>query len=457
MATEISPTPREMQAVPSGRARVYPWYVVAVLLLAYIVSFIDRQSLTLMVQPLKHDLRLSDTQVSLLHGMAFALFYTFLGLPIGRLVDSFNRRNIVIAGITLWSLMTASCGLARGFSGMFLSRMGVGFGEATLTPAAYSIIADYFPRRSRGRALAVYSLGIPIGIAIAMMLGGATIGYLSKGEGVTFPLLGHLQGWRLAFLFIGLPGLLVPVLMCTVREPVRSERLAGPGVTKAVPVRQVVAFVVERWQALLSMFLGFSLVVLANYAILAWVPTLFIRIHGWSIAQIGFWFGLVTGVFGTMGGYAGGWLADSLAARGHRDAPSRAVIYGSLGALPFAVAAPLVSSATVSLLLLALATFFLFFQTGVAPGAVQGIAPNQMRGQLSALQLFVQNFVGLGFGATSVALLTDYVFRDEKMLGYSMSVVVLIVLPLSALSLWLGLARYRICADRAQEWAGDVS
>jgi MFS family permease len=455
MATKIGPTPQGLHEIREQRVGVYSWYVVAVLLLAYVVSFVDRQSLTLMVQPLKHDLGLSDTQVSLLHGMAFALFYTFLGLPIGRLVDSFNRRNIVIAGITLWSLMTASCGLARSFGAMFLFRMGVGFGEATLTPAAYSIIADYFPKRSRGRALAVYSLGIPIGIAIAMMVGGATIGYLSRVGGVNVPLLGHLQGWRLAFLFIGLPGLLVPVLMCTVREPVRRERLAVTGVTKAVPVRKVVAFVAERWQALLSMFLGFSLVVLANYAVLAWAPTLFIRIHGWSIAQIGFWFGLITGVFGTMGGYAGGWLADSLAARGHRDAPIRAVIYGSLGALPFAAVAPLVSSATVSLLLFALATFFLFFQTGVAPGAVQGIAPNQMRGQLSALQLFVQNFVGLGFGATSVALLTDYVFRDEKMLGYSMSVVILIVLPLSALSLWFGLARYRVCADRVQEWAGN--
>ncbi len=454
MATKVSPAPQGLEEIPEQRADAYSWYVVAVLLIAYIVSFVDRQSLTLMVQPLKRDLGLSDTQVSLLHGMAFALFYTFLGLPIGRLVDFFNRRNIVILGVTLWSLMTASCGLARNFGTMFLCRMGVGLGEATLTPAAYSIIADYFPKQSRGRALAVYSLGIPIGIAISLMVGGATIGYLSRAEGVDIPLLGHLQGWRLAFLFIGLPGLLVPVLLFTVREPLRRECLAAPGVRTAVPVRQVVAFVAERWQALGSMFLGFSLVVLANYAVLAWVPTLFIRIHGWSIAQIGFWFGLINGVFGTMGGYAGGWLADSMAARGHADAPLRTVMYGSLGALPFAVLAPLVSSAPGSLLLFALATFFLFFQTGVAPGAVQGIAPNQMRGQLSALQLFVQNFVGLGFGATSVALLTDYVFRDEKMLGYSMSAVVLIVLPLSALSLWFGLARYRKCADGAREWAG---
>jgi MFS family permease len=454
MAKEISSAPREMQAVPSGRGGVYPWYVVAVLLLAYIVSFVDRQSVTLMVGPLKRALSLSDTQISLLHGMAFALFYTFLGLPIGRLVDVFNRRKIVIAGVTLWSLMTAGCGLAGNFGSMFLFRMGVGFGEATLSPSAYSMISDYFPRRSRGRALAIYTLGIPIGIAIASMAGGAIIEHLSKTGGMSIALLGHMEAWQLAFLIIGLPGLLIALLMYTVREPVRRECLTGAGASKALPVRQVAGFVAERWRALGSMFLGFSLIIVANYAVLAWVPTLFIRTHGWSIARIGFWFGLANGLFGTLGSYAGGWLVDSLAARGYRDAPVRAVLYGSLLALPFAVLAPLVSSPAVALLLFAVATFFLFIQTGVAPYALQSIVPNQMRGQLAALQLLVQNFVGLGFGGTSVALLTDYAFKDERMVGYSMSVVVLIVLPLSAFSLWYCLARYQMCSDRAQEWTG---
>lgn len=454
MATEASSVSADIQDIAAPRSSVYSWYVVAVLLLAYVVSFIDRQSLTLMVEPLKRDLGLSDTQISLLHGMAFALFYTFLGLPLGRLADARNRRNIIIAGISLWSLMTASCGLARSFGSMFLFRMGVGVGEATLSPSACSMIADYFPKHSRGRALAIYTLGAPIGIAIASMTVGAIIEYFSQMGGMTLGPLGHLQGWQLTFLVIGLPGLLVAALMCTVREPPRKDCLSTPGVAKAMPMRQVVRFIAERWQALGSMFLGSSLVVVANYAILAWVPTLFIRTHDWGIAQIGFWFGLVNGVFGTMGAFMGGWLADWLAARGHRDAPVRTVLYGVLCALPFAVLAPLVPSATMSLVLFAFATFFLFLQSGVAPNAVQGIVPNQMRGQLLALQLFVQNFVGLGFGTTSVALFTDYVFRNEKLLGYSMSVVVLIALPLSALSLWYCLARYRICADRAQEWVG---
>ncbi|MFO1466729.1 MAG: MFS transporter [Steroidobacteraceae bacterium] len=455
MTAAVATEARSASELPEApQAGAYSWYVVAILLLAYIVSFVDRQSLTLMVEPLKRDLGLSDTQVSLLHGMAFALFYTFLGLPIGRLVDAFDRRRIVIVGVALWSVMTAGCGLARNFGSMFLFRMGVGVGEAALSPAAYSMIADYFPRHSRGRALAVYTLGIPIGIGVALMVGGAIVGYFNTTGGASIALLGHLRGWQVAFLIIGLPGLLVALLMCTVREPPRRECLGPLGAAGAVPLRQVVRFVAERRQALGSMFLGFSLVILVNYAVLAWVPTLFIRIHGWNIARIGFWFGLINAVFGTLGGYAGGWLADLAAARGHRDAPVRVVLFGSLCALPFAVLAPLVSSAPLSLLLFAVATFFLFIQGGVAPGAVQSIVPNQMRGQLSALQLFVQNLVGLGLGATSVALLTDYVFADSRKLGYSMAIVILVVLPLSALSLWYCLGRYRICAERAREWAG---
>lgn len=438
----------------TSHSGIYAWYVVSVLLLAYIVAFVDRQILSLMVEPLKQGLGLSDTQVSLLHGMAFALFYTFLGLPIGRLVDSYNRKKIITAGIALWSLMTAGCGLAQNFWSLFLLRMGVGVGEAALSPAAYSIIADYFPKRNRGRALAVYTLGISIGVGVALMGGGALIEFFSKRGGLDLPLLGQLDAWQIAFMIVGLPGLLVALLMYTVKEPLRQDCLAGHDVNKSVPLKQVFIFVRERWQALGSMILGFSLVIVANYAVLAWVPTLFIRTYEWNIALIGFWFGVINILFGTAGGYCGGWIVDYLFAKGYKDAPIRTVLYGSLFAIPFVMLAPLASSAVVSLILFALATFFLFFQTGAAPVAIQSIVPNQMRGQLSALQLFVQNIIGFGLGATSVALLTDYVFNDDKMLRYSMSIVVSVVLPLCVALLWFCLRPYRVCIEQAEDWAG---
>jgi MFS family permease len=438
--------------INTSHSNLYSWYVVSVFLLAYIFAFVDRQILSLMVEPLKQALDLSDTRVSLLHGMAFALFYTFLGLPIGRLVDSYNRKKIAAVGIALWSLMTAGCGLAQNFWSLFLLRMGVGVGEAALSPAAYSIIADYFPNRNRGKALAVYTLGISIGIGLALMGGGAVIDFFSRKGGLDLPFFGHLDAWQLAFLIAGLPGLLVALLMCTVKEPLRQDCLKGHDLKKGIPLKQVFTFVWERWQALGSMYLGFALVIVANYAILAWVPTLFIRTYEWNIAIIGFWFGLINMLFGTAGGYCGGWLVDHLYAKGYKDAPVRTVLCGSLLAVPFAALAPLASSAVVSLVLFALATFFLFFQSGVAPVAIQNIVPNQMRGQLSALQLFVQNIVGFGIGATSVALLTDYLFNDDKMLRYSMSIVVCVALPLSAALLWYCLSRYRDCMERSGEW-----
>lgn len=434
------------------RSRLYAWYVVGVLMLAYIFSFIDRQILTLMVEPLKNDLGISDTQISLLHGFAFAIFYTLVGLPIGRLVDSVNRKYIITAGVTLWSLMTAACGLAQNFWSLFLFRMSVGVGEATLSPAAYSVISDYFPKYVRGRALAVYTLGISIGIGVALMVGGVVVESATKLGNIALPLIGNVKAWQLVFMIVGLPGLLVALLTLTIREPVRQDRLHSDQASIAVPLAQVSAFVKKRWQVYGFLFAGTAMVIIANYAVLAWTPTLFIRSHHWNIAQIGWWFGVVNIVFGSMGGFFGGWLTDRLFRAGYNDAPLRTMLFGAIAALPFALSAPLVSSPLWSLILLSGATFFLFIQTGVAPVALQNITPNQMRGQLSALMLFVQNLLGLACGATSVALITDYVFDDGQMLGYSMSIVVTIALPLAALFMYGGLRYYRAGIENALEW-----
>lgn len=437
------------------RSRLYAWYVVGVLMLAYIFSFIDRQILTLMVEPLKNDLGISDTQLSLLHGFAFAIFYTLVGLPIGRLVDSVNRKYIVTAGVTLWSLMTAACGLAQNFWSLFIFRMSVGVGEATLSPAAYSVISDYFPKYVRGRALAFYTLGISIGIGVALMVGGLVVESATKLGDIVLPFVGSVKAWQLVFMMVGLPGVLVALLTLTIREPVRQDRLHGEQTSTAVPLVLVFTFVKQRRQVYGFLFAGTSMVIIANYAVLAWTPTLFIRSHHWNIAQIGLWFGIVNIVFGSMGGFFGGWLTDRLFRAGYSDAPLRTMLFGALTALPFALLAPLLSSPLWSLISLSGATFFLFIQTGVAPVALQNITPNQMRGQLSALMLFVQNLLGLACGATSVALITDYVFDDGQMLGYSMSIVVTIALPLAAMFMYGGRRYYRAGIENALAWESN--
>lgn len=203
----------------------YAWYVVCVLTVAYLLSFLDRQILALLVGPIRQDLDISDTQVSLLGNLAFGIFYTLLGLPLGRAADRFSRRGIIAAGVATWCLMTAACGLARNFVQLFLARVGVGVGEAALNPAALSMISDYFPRRTRGRALTFYNMGVSLGVGVALIFGGQVIAWVAAAPPVELPGIGVLRAWQTVFILVGLPGLLIALLMLTVREPVRRDRL----------------------------------------------------------------------------------------------------------------------------------------------------------------------------------------------------------------------------------------
>jgi MFS family permease len=235
----LNPANDSTDAAPSGAATVphrpvYSWYVVGVLTLAYILSFIDRQIITLMIGPIKQDLGLTDTQMSYLIGLSFALFYTVFGFLIALAADRYNRRNIVTAGIVVWSVMTAFCGLAKGYGQLFLARMGVGFGEGALSPSALSMISDYFPREKLARAISVYSMGIAVGSGIALLVGGSIIHLVSSAATVTLPLVGELRPWQAAFVIVALPGLPLALLMLTVREPASARaRGVGHGDSKA--------------------------------------------------------------------------------------------------------------------------------------------------------------------------------------------------------------------------------
>ena len=200
------------------------WYAVGLLFVAYTFSFVDRFILTLLIEPIKQDFNLSDTGVSLLVGFAFVIFYTFLGIPIGRLADRVNRRNLIVAGITLWSCMTALCGMARGFGSLFVARVGVGVGEAALSPAAYSMIADLFPPKKLGRALSVYTAGAFVGVGLALIVGGLVVQSVISSPDITLPIIGEVRSWQVPFFIVGLPGLLVAALMYTVKEPVRRQQ-----------------------------------------------------------------------------------------------------------------------------------------------------------------------------------------------------------------------------------------
>ena len=435
----------------------YAWYVVGVLILAYIFSFIDRQILALLVQPIRRDLGISDTGMSLLMGFSFAVFYSFFGMLLGRLADLRSRRTLIVIGFSLWSLMTAGCGLARNFAQMLLLRMGVGVGEATLSPAAYSLIADYFPPRRRATALSVYSMGIYIGSGLAFLLGGAVLGFTSSHELWQLPIIGSTQPWRVVFFVVGLPGVALALLVYTVREPVRRGlRLvqAEDGTLKSAqsPIREVVAYILENKRTVLCHNLGFALLTLASYGNSSWAPTYFIRRHGWTASKIGIVYGVLYCIFGVLGVVAGGRFADWLAERGYRDANMRVALMAALGWLPSGVLYLLVPDATWAAILLAPTIFFVSAPWGVAAAAIQQMMPNAMRGQASALYLFTMNLIGLGLGPTAVALMTDYVFRDDRAVNYSILVVGVTAQLAGAALLWASLKPFLRSLDRLEKW-----
>lgn len=314
----------------------YASYVVVVLFLAYTSSFIDRIIMSLLVEPIKRDLVLTDTQFSLLHGFAFAIFYTLMGLPLGRLADRTNRRRIISVGVFLWSLMTAVCGLAKSFGHLFLARIGVGIGEATLSPAAYSIISDYFPQEKRSVPISMYSMGVFFGGGIAFVLGGYVVHLASGAADLVLPVVGTIRPWQLTFFIVGLPGLLVVLLMTTVREPVRRDVFSLTNSSDEGfddrSVRATLSFVRRNKRAYISVFVGFALLATASYGFFTWTPSFLIRTYDWEASSAGYAFGLMVLTLGTGGTLLGGVLADRALARGKPDAKLRVSIYA--GAAP---------------------------------------------------------------------------------------------------------------------------
>ena len=459
MATR--PKPASLPAPASGEEPYppagYAWYVVGVLTLVYVFSFIDRQILNLLVRPIRRDLGISDTQMSLLMGFSFAVFYTFFGIPLGRLADTKSRRTIIAGGFALWSLFTAGCGLARNFSHMLLMRMGVGVGEAALSPAAYSLISDYFPKERRATAISVYSMGIYLGSGIAFILGGTVAGLAAAQEMWDLPLVGATRPWQVVFFVVGLPGVLLALLMYTVKEPkrrgVRWVKAADGRMTAAqVPMREVLAYLRENWVTFLCHNVGFALLSFSSYGSSAWIPTFFVRNHGWTEAAAGQVYGVIVTVFSTLGVFAGGRFADWMTERGSRDSTMRVGLVVSLAWLPTGLLYPLVPDAKLAAALLIPTVFLASAPFGVAPAAVQQMMPNAMRGQASAVYLFVINLIGLGIGPTAVALTTDYVFGDDRAVNYSLLIVATAAHLVAAVLLWAGLGPFRRSLDRVKEW-----
>jgi len=427
--------------VTEDQSLAYAWYIVFLCMVAYIFSFIDRQVIVLLVEPIRADLQISDTQFSLLHGLAFSIFYALMGLPIARLADTKSRPLIIATGIFVWSIATAVCGLAKNFWHLFVARMGVGVGEAALSPAAYSMITDSFPRSKLGLALGIYSIGSFIGAGLAFLIGGMAIEWVSQFGKVEFPLIGTLKPWQMTFFIVGIPGVVIALLfLLTIRDPARKGVVINSGA--GYPIGEILAYIKTHKYSFGAHYLGFGFLAMALFALLSWGPAFLIRNFHLSPSEVGLYLGVMVLISNSAGVLCSGWLTDIFTRKGYHDAALRSGMIGGLGLLIPGILFSSMSGLPAALLLYGAAMFFASFPMATSAAALQSMAPNQMRAQVTALFFLFMNFLGITGGATLVALCTDYLFKADAAVGYSMSLVSAGAGLTGAILLFLGLQHF---------------
>jgi MFS family permease len=395
----------------------YRWYAVGVLTAVYASSQVDRQIMAILLEPIKIELQASDTQMGFLVGLTFAIFYATLGMPIAMLADRTNRRNIITAAISIWSAMTVVCGYAGSFLQLSLARIGVGIGEAGSSPPSHSIIADLFRPEQRGTAMGIFALGVNFGLLIAYLAGG----WLSEN-----------LGWRMTFVVVGLPGLLIAlVLYMTVSEPKRgAAEQASAEDSDAAPAFRTVATHMWRVRSIRHLCIGGALAGFIGYGFVLWMPSFLVRSHGLSPTEVGLTLALMTGVIGAMGTFTAGKLTDVLA---RRDVRWRAwvVAAGKGGYVPFLAAVFMVDELWLALLLYIVPAFFGGFYLAPTFSLIQSLVSLRMRALASSIVLFVLNIIGMGFGPQLVGILSDW-FAPE----YGKESLRMALLILSFVNLW---------------------
>ncbi|HMK86533.1 MAG TPA: MFS transporter, partial [Steroidobacteraceae bacterium] len=317
----------------SEASPTYAWYVAALLTLTQIVSYLDRFLPSLLVQPIKHALAVSDFQIGLLLGPAFVIFYVTLGVPLGWLADRVSRRAILAVGIAIWCTMTAAGAVARSFAPLLLTRLGVGFGEATVAPASVSLISDYFPRERRARAISLFMSGAFLGAGTTFLFFGPFVHHIQSLPSSSLPFLGPLEPWRMCFVLVGLPGLALALLMLTVREPQRLERTETMAGREGATFRGALSFIGCRWRAFGTLFVASACNVTMG-ALAFWNVALFKRTWNWDVAQVGVAVGLVLFTAGPAGTLLGVFLTNRDLAVGRRDATLRALFLGLVIGVP---------------------------------------------------------------------------------------------------------------------------
>jgi MFS family permease len=403
------------------------WGAVLILTATAILSYTDRQVLSLLVDPLRADLHISDTQVSLLLGTAFALVYGVAGVPLGWLADRVSRRGLIAAGVLVWSLGTISCGLSHGFGQIMASRILVGLGEAALSPAAIALISDGFPPQRRGAAVGLFLSGIAVGVGVSILIGGAVLRVVELGLLSATPL--HvLATWRLVLLLTGAPGLVWVLVILTIHEPRRRASRAMGETSAAIPEPSPLA----NWRRAAPVFVVLALASLVDNAVGAWAPSLLIRSFAMNAARVGLELGLFLAIGYGGGVLAGGVLADWAGARGGWRAKLWVCLAASLVILPLSL---LISSSSVAWVLVGVPAYFALSGVVTAAGfsALLDITPPQSRALAMSVSFFLNVAIGAGAGPTLVALAADHIFPSSG-LGPAITLTVAAGYGLTALA-----------------------
>ena len=420
MTKEASPFP------PASRA----WAMVALLTLAYVVSFVDRYILSLLIDPIKADLGLSDLQMGLLLGPAFGIFYATMGLPLGLLADRSRRTWIVAAGVAIWSAATALSGLAKNFTQMFLARLSVGVGEATLSPCAMSLISDSFPEDRRGKPIAMYSSAISVGSALAALLGAGVLTWAKASGSLDFPLVGTIAPWQVAFLTVGIPGLLLAIPFALLPEP---PRVSSDDRARSSHLGHMLMHVGKHgatYGCFVSIFCFMTIVAYSH----GWLAVTFERTYGWPVEKYALYNGLTLLVMGPLSVMFAGWLSDRYTQRGVKDAPMRIAILGLFLSMPLAVIAPLLDNGMHAFVVMALSNIGLAFISSVGVTALLQIVPSRIRAQTVALYYMAISLSGLFLGPSLVGFLNDAVFGTDGV-RYSVAIIpVIFGLPVMCLA-----------------------
>jgi MFS family permease len=425
-----------ISAYPS-RASAY--YTLAMLTIASFLSFLDRTILNLVVGPIEHDLHITDTQMGILQGFTFTIFFTLTAIPLGWIVDRTARRNLMIIGIALWSVMTILSGLSNSYGELLLARIGVGVGEATLIPASVSMLPDYFPPNQRGRAFGVLSVAAIVGTSGSYFLGGLILHALAGPGPVAFPLLGNLAVWQATFVIVGLPGLVMALLLFTVREP---KRLGEPQAANQTSAESFLRYVKRRPMAFVCVWGAYTMTTYVAYCFISWAPTLMARNFGTTPGQFGNMVGLPSALIGLAACLLTGYLGDRMTMSRQRGGRFRITIIWAFGMIPVLLLLTLSHNFAFAAVGYVFGTFFNSLTFGSAYAVMQEIVPPRMRGRATSSWYFFNSLIANGLGPLIPALATEKILGAQSLLGLGIILASAPAILLGFVFPWLGMGPF---------------